>query len=168
VWCRTTVVPIENNTVVLREDEERAVNQYISSDAYKINEKLRSDMPLTQSDQTLMHNLDSALDKFPKYEGELNRSLFFTSKAQIESYLSLFVLGEVIETKQYVSASKGVYDEADQVRLIIKNAKNGADLKGFNDKEEEVLYKRGSSFKTIDGWIEDTGKIVIVLEEYNG
>ncbi|MCB7073827.1 hypothetical protein NSQ45_16275 [Caldifermentibacillus hisashii] len=47
------------------------------------------------------------------------------------------------------------------------NTKNGVDLKGFNDNEVEVLYKRDSSFVTVDGWIEDDGKIIIVLEEYN-
>ena len=47
------------------------------------------------------------------------------------------------------------------------NTKNGVDLKGFNDNEVEVLYKRDSSFVTVDAWIEDDGKIIIVLDEYN-
>jgi hypothetical protein len=38
---------------------------------------------------------------------------------------------------------------------------------GFNNNEVEVLYKRDSSFITVDGWIEEDGKIIIVLEEYN-
>lgn len=166
-FCRTTVVPIENGTVMLTEDEERAINQYISSDSYKINEKLRNNLPLDDNDRTLIKNLDRALDKLPKYEGDLNRSLTFTSKERMKSFLNLFVLNEVINFSEYISTSKDIYDEDDHVRLIIKNTKNGVDLKGFNDNEVEVLYKRDSSFITVDGWIEEDGKIIIVLEEYN-
>lgn len=107
------------------------------------------------------------MDKLPKYEGDLNRSLTFTSKERMKSFLNLFVLNEVINFSEYISTSKDIYDEDDHVRLIIKNTKNGVDLKGFNNNEVEVLYKRDSSFITVDGWIEEDGKIIIVLEEYN-
>lgn len=77
------------------------------------------------------------------------------------------MLNEVINFSEYISTSKDIYDEDDHVRLIIKNTKNGVDLKGFNNNEVEVLYKRDSSFITVDGSIEEDGKIIIVLEEYN-
>ncbi|QPR69288.1 hypothetical protein I6G82_06670 [Lysinibacillus macroides] len=54
----------------------------------------------------------------------------------------------------------------DDVRLVIQNAKNGVDLKGYNDSEQEVLYKRGTRFKVIDiQTVED--KLLIILEEYD-
>lgn len=68
-FCRTTVVPIENGTVTLTEGEERAINQYISSDAYKINEKLRNNLPLDDNDRTLIKNLDRAWINFQNMKG---------------------------------------------------------------------------------------------------
>lgn len=75
--------------------------------------------------------------------------------------------GETVQFTEYISTSKEVYDEEDHVRLIFKNAQNGAELKGFNDNEAEVLYKRNTVFTVIDGWIEDDRKFFIVLEEYD-
>ncbi|MEG0380025.1 MAG: phage minor capsid protein, partial [Eubacterium sp.] len=60
--------------------EEGALKQYISSDAYKINEALRNGETLSVSEQNLINHLDAALDKLPKYRGNLTRSLKFYSQ----------------------------------------------------------------------------------------
>jgi len=57
---------------VLSDDEKYALNQYISSKSYILNEKLRQGLPLTDEENNLIMNLDSALDKMPKYQGNLN------------------------------------------------------------------------------------------------
>ncbi|MBD8026434.1 minor capsid protein [Ureibacillus sp. Re31] len=172
--CRCIPIPVfddeDDETVSeetkLNDDETRAINQYISSDSYKINDKLRRNVPLDENDKILIKNLDKALDKLPKYEGDLNRSLFFYDDNSLEEYLKGFDIGNIISEASYISTSRSVYDNDDDVRLIIKNSKSGIDLKGYNDTEQEVLYKRSSKFIVIDKRIEN-GKFFIILEEYD-
>lgn len=160
------VVEEENEAAVLTDDETRAINQYISSDSYKINEKLRSNSPLNKEDKLLVKNLDAALEKLPNFTGDLNRSLFFYNDESLADFVTQHDIGEVIPTLAYMSTSKDVYDSDDDIRLIIKNSRNAKDLKGYNDGEQEVLYKRDSRFIVIDKYLLE-GKVYIVLEEYN-
>lgn len=59
----------------LTQEEETAIMKYISSESYVINEKLRNRDNLSTTEQKLVNNLDSALEKMPKYEGTVYRSL---------------------------------------------------------------------------------------------
>ncbi|WP_160111170.1 minor capsid protein, partial [Clostridioides difficile] len=63
-----------NKNIKLSDNEQLAINKYISSDSYKINEKLRRGLPLTSEDKNFISDLDSALDKVPNYKGDVNRS----------------------------------------------------------------------------------------------
>lgn len=54
---------------VITDDDIQALNNYISSDSYRINEKLR--LNIWDNDlQEKVHNLDSALSKMPIYDGK--------------------------------------------------------------------------------------------------
>ena len=55
--------------IQLKDEELQAVNRYISSDSYIINEKLRNKEELTEDEKKWLANLDSALDTMPKAEG---------------------------------------------------------------------------------------------------
>ncbi|MCT6925304.1 phage minor capsid protein [Metasolibacillus sp.] len=155
-----------SNARSLNNNEQRAINQYISSDSYKINDKLRRGLSLDKSDSELIENLDKALDKLPRYTGDVNRSLFFYDDESFINFTNQYQVGKIIKEPSYLSTAKNVYDEDDDIRLVIKNTKNGIDLKGYNDSEKEVLYKRGSKFVVTGRKIVD-GKIVITLEEYD-
>ena len=71
----------------LTKDERRALNRYISSDAYKINEKLRNDSKLTADDERLKRNLDTALEKMQNYSGNLQRSVYFSNTKSRDAFL---------------------------------------------------------------------------------
>lgn len=61
-------------------NEEYAINQYVSSTAYNLNEKLRNNLPLTADEEKIKINLDKALDKMQNYKGNLTRSVSFLMK----------------------------------------------------------------------------------------
>lgn len=168
IFCRCILIySLEKYLYVaepLNDKEKRAINQYISSDAYKINEKLREGIPLDGNDKELIRNLDKALEKLPNYMGDVNRSLFFHDAESMYTFLDDYKIGSTIKYKSYTSTSKDVYDEDDDVRIIIKNSKSGKDLKGYNDKEVEVLYHRNAEFIVRKRYIEDDN-IFIVMEE---
>ena len=62
------------------------------------------------------------------------------------------------------TTKKGVYNDDAQVQIYIQNAKNGKDLKGLNDMENEVLYPYMAKFKVVSKEQQD-GKFYILLEE---
>lgn len=151
---------------MLNESEEGAVIRYVSPDAYALNDKLRRNAfdELTALEKEWMKNLDKALDKLPNYNGNLNRSLTFSSDEDAKEFVNQFIVGEEYEAKQYLSATtKGVYNEDGQVQIYISNASKGKDL-GDIGIESEVLYPFGSKFSVIN-IAEQEGKHYILLEE---
>lgn len=74
----------------LTEPEERAINNYVSSDPYKLNSALKSDRPLTENQEKLKRNLDKALEKMPYYTDDkpLQRDYFFMNEAHMASFLT--------------------------------------------------------------------------------
>ena len=151
-------------TPKLSKAEETALSQYISSESYKINEALRSGETLTKTEQNLIAHLDTALDKLPRYRGNLTRSLKFYTQEDFTQFLEEHRKGRVVEYFSYASTTKTVYDPSDSIRLEILNTSKGADLGAFNSKEKEVLYKRGQKFKILNVYVKD-GKPYIVMEE---
>ncbi|UQS81563.1 minor capsid protein [Bombilactobacillus folatiphilus] len=152
----------------LDDDKLGALNKYISFDSYPLNEALRKGDQLTSQQKQMMTNLDKALNKLPKFDGsyaQLNRSYKFQNPETMDSFLDSFKEQDIYEFKSYVSTSKGIYDSEDDVRMIILNSHSGSDLKGYNDAEQEVLFKRGTMFKILDMYFDETHKPIIVLEE---
>ncbi len=150
---------------VLSDDEKYALNQYISSKSYILNEKLRQGLPLTDEENNLIMNLDSALDKMPKYQGNLNRSLFFNNEDDLNKFLKKHQVGNTVEYDEYISTTFGnVYNPDGQIQIYIANSKNGYDISSFNKGEKEVLYKHNNRF-TVDNIIAKDGIINILLKE---
>lgn len=147
-------------------DEEYAINKYISSESYKINEKLRSGTTLTPEDYGFTVNLDSALSKMPRYEGTLIRSLQFINDEDLQAFLKQHSKGNIIEYDQYISTTKGaIYNPNATVHIIILYATNGRDISGYNSAEKEVIYERNSRFTVIDVTQSKDGTIYITMEE---
>lgn len=149
----------------LNDDEKYAVNQYVSSKSYRLNEKLRRDMKLTAEENKLIMNLDSALRKLPKYEGDLSRSLKFENDEAINEFLSNYKVGNTIEYKEFLSTTCGnTYNPDGQVQIYILDSKNGSNITMLNPGEQEILYSRNSKFFIYDIYKENDYVFIILNE----
>ena len=169
---KTVAKLTETGIMKLTKAEEAAINRYISSDAYKVNAALREAediSSLSQEMQSFIHDLDSALKKFPRYEGTVVRTLNFSDFSDGENDLNDFLrqheVGNTLSFPQYISTSKtSGYDETADVVVYILNGKNGRDLSSFNSAEQEILYERNSIF-TVPQKKNNNGIWVIYLIE---
>lgn len=149
-------------------DESKALIDYISSESYIVNDKLRKGLNLTTEELELCKNLDSALGKMPKYNGNLSRSVLFYSDEEINEFIKEFQIDSEIAFKEYISATQGkeLYNPDGQVQIYIDNAKSGRDISMLNTREQEVIYERESRFKVLNRvYRKDEKKWYILLEE---
>ncbi|MCD7723748.1 MAG: minor capsid protein [Clostridiales bacterium] len=137
----------ESGIINLTDDEQYAINSYISSGSYVVNEKLRSGLKLTADETKFVADLETALDKMPKYSGNLSRSVYFDDSEKLATYIEQHKVGSTVTYEAFTSTTKGsVYNEKANVQIYIKNAKSGADISKYNVSEQEILYKTNSSF----------------------
>jgi len=129
----------------LSDDEQGALNRYISSESYTLNEKLRDNAPLTVVDQAWIKNLDAALDKMPEYQGTLYRSMSDFGIEDVDGFIKLHVPGNTKSFPAYTSTSMAVYDEDFPIQYVIES-RHGKDITAHNNQEKEVLFKRNSNF----------------------
>lgn len=146
----------------LTKDEMSAIKSYVSSEAYVINDALRRGNTLDERLSNIAKNLDSALDKIPDTKGTFNRSLFFDSKEDYDSFISS-LSQEVIDFEAYTSVSKDIYDKDDSIRLIM-NVKHAKDISSINKAEQELIIKRNTKFKILKRYYVN-GKLFIDMEE---
>lgn len=137
---------IESSKIGLSNDEQYAINQYISSESYKINELLRNNLKLDNIQQNIVNNLDKALNKCRNYNGNIVRVLDITDKKELERFIHMNVLNKPIMFNEYLSfSSKSKYNE--NANVVIYTVSNKAkDLRNFNPDESEILYPRNSRF----------------------
>lgn len=137
---------IESSKIELTDDEQDAVNKYISSDSYKINELLRVDNELSDYYKKIRENLDEALKKCNNYEGNVVRVLDIRDKEQLKEFIKYNKKGETVTFNEYLSFSnKSSYNENANV-IIYTVSKSGKDIRKYNPKESEILYSRNSKF----------------------
>ena len=75
-WKKKYVdTPPAEPIIKLTDDEQYAMNSYISGDAYVWNDKLRRGEKLTKLEKKKIKDMDSALEKMPAYQGTLYRFL---------------------------------------------------------------------------------------------
>lgn len=156
----------EYDKINLSEEEQHALNQYISFESYIINDALRSNGVLSEFQQEMVNNLDSALKKMQYYKGDLSRSLYFGDKSAAADFVKKFKVGEKITFNEYISTtcSKEFYNPEGEVQILIINSKKGRSIVGYNKKEFEVLYERNASFKVLNK-AQKNEKYFIWLEE---
>lgn len=156
-----------NQKDVLTDEDTKTLYEYISSKSYVINEKLRNGAKLSYEEKKMVGRLNETLDKVPKYNGNLQRSVYFKFEEDIEKYVKQFEVDKIINTKQFLSTTKGqVYNEDGQVQIYIQNAHNGRDISSVNEQEQEVLYKTNQKFRVLNK-VKADDKYYILLEEYN-
>lgn len=149
---------------VYSKEEYGALMSYISSDSYKINEKLRTDAKLSDQEKELVHLLDSALSKTKNYKGAVNRSVSFMYDNDIKEFVAKHKVGRNVYYDQYLSSTTdSVYNDEAQVQLHILS-KHGKDIREYNQREQEILFNRDASFivKTVENnndiwyiWLEE-------------
>ncbi len=134
------------NDIILNDNEQVAINKYISSDSYKINEKLRNNVELNNEDKQFVKDLDSALNKCNNYKGNIVRVLEINDKKELKDFIEYNKVGDIRPFKEYLSFSnKNNYNENANV-FIYTNSKTAKDISKFNPEESEILYKRNSKF----------------------
>lgn len=156
---------VESNKIT--DTDKKAIFDYIGAKSYVVNEKLRTDVKLTDEEQEFVNNLDKALDKMPSYEGNLQRSLLFYSDEAVKEFMSNHKVDNIVTYQEFLSTTKGeTYNPDGQVQIYIQGVKNGKDISSINEKEDEILYKRNSSFK-VENVINKEGKYYILVVENN-
>ena len=156
---------VQKDDIMLSEKEQYAMNKYISSDFYVVNEKLRNGIDLNDYEKEMVNDLDKALNKIPRFDGLVTRSLELNEE-QLNEFLKQHEIGNIIEYPAYTSTTTGErYNRISNVELYI-NSKNGRDIRKYNPKEQEILFKRGSLFRVKEAEkIKDTYHIL--LEDIN-
>ena len=153
--------------IALSDDEQAALNNYISSDSYKINDDLRRNK-ISKNKKQFIENLDAALDKMPIYHSSkpLQRDYFFDKQEALDDFISNFEIGGVFTDSSYISTSKIYYGQGKEtIHVIIKSSKTGRDISEFNFNEQEVLFPRNSKFRIDDAYVDDNGKMTMVWSE---
>ena len=153
--------------MALTSDEQAALNNYISSDSYKINDDLRRNK-ISKNKKQFIKNLDAALAKMPIYHSSkpLQRDYFFDKQEALDDFISNFEIGGVFTDSSYISTSKIYYGQGKEtIHVIIKSSKTGRDISEFNVNEQEVLFPRNSKFRIDDAYVDDNGKMTMVLSE---
>lgn len=156
----------DKQNLALSDKEQSAINRYISSDSYKINDSLRRGTT-SQEEQRFVKYLDAALSKMPLYKSKkpLQRDYFFATQEQFNNFTSKMSSG-VFSDMAYLSASKLHYGNGDEtVHVIIKSSKSGRDISELNKNEQEVLFPRNTRFNVIDAYVDSSGKPTVVWEE---
>lgn len=137
---------IESNTIGLSNDEQYAINQYISSESYKINEILRNNLKLDDIHKKTIKYLDKALDKCNNYNGNITRVLEIKDSKKLKEFINANKINQTIMFNEYLSfSSKSNYNENANVIIYTVSSK-AKDLRNFNPDESEILYKRNSRF----------------------
>ena len=78
----------------LTDAEQHAMNSYISSSSYVWNDKLRRGEKLTKQEEQSVKAMDSALQKMPKYEGTVKRSLSDFGIPDVDEFVESYVPGD--------------------------------------------------------------------------
>lgn len=134
------------NNKEINNSEKYALNSYISSESYKINEALRNNTKLSDEQKQIINNLDNALNKCKKYNGNVVRVLDIKDKKDLNKFIRQNQKGQKITFNEYLSFSnKSSYNEKANV-VIYTVSKSGKDIRKYNPKESEILYSRNSKF----------------------
>ncbi len=163
--CKCCIMYVNHE---MKLEEEKAIIDYVGPrESYVVNEKLRTDTKLTDTEQKMVDNLDEALKHFPKYSGDLLRTVPISDPEQLSDFVNSFEVGKNIKFEQYISTSSEIgYNEEAEVQIFIHNSKNGRNLLNYGKNEHEVLYERNSEFQVINKVFDDKkGQWFILLEE---
>lgn len=148
-------------------NEEKAIMDYKSTGGamYTLNDKLRNGIELNTEEKEWVKNLDSALEKMPRYTGEVTRCIEILINEEIIKFLTIHEPNKIVTYPAYTSTSKGeLYNPTANIILKIKS-KSGRDISNFGLEESEVICKRNCQFKVLDVYLDKDERIYLELEE---
>lgn len=128
--------------------QQYALDKYIRSFSYTLNEALRCGRSLNVQQQQIVENLDDALNVLNPYVipegGCLKRSLkFFWAEDREEFLTECYEKGVLPGRKAYTSTTKGErYNEDSDIEIEITSCRSARDLSRINPEEKEVLFPR--------------------------
>lgn len=177
-WCRSTITYLIDmprsgiNKKIQTFDEKLAINKWLSSDFYSINQKMYSDLKLTKEEKKLVKDLYTGLNKEPYYKPKDNEyivRMLEVDSDTIKNIISTHELNKVYKSKAFESYSlKDDYNPNANVFFYVKGSKKARNMLEYNpmEKEAEVLYQYGTEFVTKD-YYNKNGKHYFLLEEYD-
>lgn len=130
----------------LSNNEKYALNSYISSESYKINEALRNDLVLSKEQRKVLNNLDKALSKCNNYNGNVVRVLEIEDSKKLKEFIRTNKINKPISFKEYLSFSNKTNYNSKANVIIFTVSTKAKDLRKFNPEESEILYPRNSRF----------------------
>lgn len=160
----------------LTEAEARAVVNYKTAEAYKINAILREDATyLNEMQKEMIKLLDSALKKLPKHKGKVYRTVSFDdlsdAKEAYNKFLEEHTKDSIVRYNAYTSTSVKAdghpMPENTKFGVTLEfDCESGRDLDGFgNNFESEVLYPRVFSFVVTEVSTDNNGRPYIKIKE---
>lgn len=159
----------------LTPEERSAILSYKSSESYKVNAKLREGIALTDMEQAMVDELDRALEKLPKVQGTVYRTLNFddvlSPQEEYEDFIAKHQAGFLVAYKAYTSASTKTdgYPLADGTKYGVTleiTSRSARDLAGLgNNFESEALFPRRTVFDITRVTTDKSGHIRIYMEE---
>lgn len=112
---------------------------------------LRQGIELTNEEKKAITNLDRALEKFPKHNGLVKRSLSIPDQKDLQKFVNAHEVGDTVTYNEYIATTCGeVYNPDGRVQIYIPHSKNGRDIRSINSDEQEILYERNSSFEVLN------------------
>lgn len=157
------------NNVEFTKDEQYAVNKWVGSESYLINEALRDNKPLPTVNgvdlNKVSNDLSSAISKLPSYEGTVYRSIPLSGE-NLTEFINKYQEGNIVTENTYTSAAvDDIYDDSFNVQMEIQshNAKDTTNI--FRADEQEVLFDKGTSFKVLEMDASDPNNVKVVVED---
>ena len=157
------------------EDEAGAVIEYKSSESYKVNAKLRDGTELTPHQKRMVSLLDRALEKLPKVEGTVYRTVsfddVFDAQEEYDAFLAQHIEDGFVTYNAYTSTStkSDGHPLADGTKLgvILEiTGSNARNLEGFgNNFESEALFPRDTDFIITEVTVDESGYPRIFMKE---
>ena len=158
-WYSKYITPNE----ITKYDQEVLI-RYIGGGSYRLNAKLRDDVPLSRSERDWVDRLNLALSKMPDYVGDIQRSIHIGSEASLTNFVSAHRLGDTVKYPAFSSFSKlDDYNPDANIQMFVVSQR-GKDISLFNIEEQEILYPTDSRFLVKGHWVD--GEVHnFVLEE---
>ena len=84
---------------------------------------------LTSEEKSAITNLDRALEKFPRYNGPVKRSLVISDPTELQRFVNTHAVGNTVTYNEYIAATCGkTYNPDAEVQIYIPHSKSGRDI----------------------------------------
>lgn len=145
----------------MTKEDIKYINDYVSSDSYKMNDLLRNSHNIPSEWQKKIDGLNKSLNKTPIFTGNVVRVLKIDD---VSTFLKDYKIDAPIKFKEFLSFSdKEGYNTEANIKIYV-NSKTAHDIRVYNKEESEILYNSNSRFlvKNIQN---KNGIVYIWLEE---